>query len=182
MIAASRAEEILDHRKLGGVKNEDSTRRSFISSLLFTTALLCVVPWFWRAAQAGHDSGSMEGLDAGYRAAAHTMGDLGVACLAIIFIGLIVTWTGYVNRARPAWFVMFVLVWVWAFPLLVLPLLQGTMVVTLADWISGTLRGAGFERAFTESVLVFTVMVIALILPIKSFFWRQQASAKFMSR
>jgi hypothetical protein len=42
---------------------------------------------------------------------------LGVACRAIILIGLIVIWTGYVMRARSAWLVMFVVTWVWAFPL-----------------------------------------------------------------
>jgi hypothetical protein len=171
VIAASREEEILDHGKFGGVKMRILRDVAFISSLLFTATLLCVVPWFWRAAQAGRDPGSIEGLDAGYRAAAHTMGDLGVACLAVISIGLVITWTGYVKRARPAWFVMFILVWVWAFPLLVLPVFQGTWVGRPTDWASAALRRPGFERAFAESVLLFMVMVIALTLPIKSFFW-----------
>jgi len=37
--------------------------------------------------------------------------------MALISIGLIVTWTGYVKAVRSAWFIMFIIVWFWAFPL-----------------------------------------------------------------
>jgi hypothetical protein len=122
---------------------------------------------------AGRDKTALEPLDAGYRAAAQTMGDFGIACLAILFIGLLVTWAGYVKSVRWTWFVMFILVWLWAFPILVLPLFQGTVVVTLAEWISLALSGPGEPRAWTQSVLIFTLMVLALVLPVKAFFSRR---------
>jgi hypothetical protein len=113
---------------------------------------------------------ALEALDAGYRAAAQTMGDLGVASMAIIFIGLIVTWTGYVKRARWAWLVLFIVVWVWAFPVLVLPLFQHTIGITLAQWLSDALHQPGPPRSWGEGLVIFSLMVVALILPVKSFF------------
>ena len=142
----------------------------FISSVLFTIALSCLVPWCWRFALAGRDKTALEALDAGYRAAAHTMGDFGIACLTILSIGLLVTWTGYVKTVRWAWFVMFIIVWLWAFPILVLPLFQGTIVVTLREWISLAITKPGEPRAWAGSVLIFALMFIALVLPIKAFF------------
>lgn len=145
----------------------------FVSSVLFTIALSCLVPWCWRFASAGRDKIALEPLDAGYRAAAHTMGDFGIACLTILSIGLLITWTGYVKSVRWAWFVMFIIVWLWAFPILVLPLFQVTIMVTLPEWVSLAIRKPGEARAWTESVLIFALMVIALALPIKTFFLRR---------
>jgi hypothetical protein len=142
----------------------------FISSVLFTIALLCLVPWILRAALAGHDRVALQALDAGFRAEAKTMADLGVACLAIILIGLIVVWTGYIKRERWTWLVMFIVVWVWAFPLLVLPLFKGRIVLTISEWLYSALYQPGSPRMWAESVLIFVLLVIALLLPIKSFF------------
>ena len=64
---------------------------------------------------------ALASLDAGFQAVARMTATLGVACLAMILIGLIVIWTGYVKRVRSAWLVMFVLAWAWAFPLFVFP-------------------------------------------------------------
>jgi len=141
----------------------------FISSVLFTIGLLCLVPWFLRAVLAGHDKVSLQMLDPGFRAEAERAGDLGVASLAIISIGLIVTWTGYVNRVRWTWFIVFIIVWIWAFPLLVLPLLQHTLTLTWAEWLYSAIYQPGSPRAWAESVLIFALMVIALLLPLKSF-------------
>ena len=141
----------------------------FISSLLFTIALLGLVPWFLSAALAGHDKVSLQMLDLGFRAEARRAGDLGIASLSIISIGLIVTWTGYVNRVRWTWFIMFIIVWVWAFPLLVLPLLQNPVSLTWAEWLFSAIYQPGSPRAWAESVLIFALMVIALLLPLKSF-------------
>jgi hypothetical protein len=98
------------------------------------------------------------------------MSDLSVVCLAIILIGLIVIWTGYVKRARSAWFVMFVVAWIWAFPLLVLPLFRGRVVLTFSEWLYDAIYQPGSDRTWAELVLIFLLMVIALLLPIKSFF------------
>lgn len=95
----------------------------FISAVLFTIALLCALPVFLGNALEGYSSMSEEhGLCCGLYL--HTTGDLGVASIAIIFIALIVTWAGYAKCLRSAWFVMLVVAWGWAFPLLALPLFE----------------------------------------------------------
>jgi hypothetical protein len=150
----------------------------FVSSVLYTIALLSLV----RAALWNYNSVSdkelLARLDAGIRAELQTAHYLGIACLAIILIGLIVIWTGYVNHARSAWLVMFVIAWVWALPLFVLPFFKGTMVVTFSEWIYTAIYQPGIERTATESVLIFLLMVIALLLPIRSFFFPRKSSEK----
>jgi len=70
---------------------------------------------------------------------------------------------------------MFIIVWVGAFPIIFLPLLQHTLAITLSEWVSRALREPGMPRTWAESVLIFVLMVIALILPIKSFLERQSS-------
>jgi hypothetical protein len=142
----------------------------FISSVLLTIALLGLIPAALWNALAGRDKTVLANLDAGFRAELQTAGYLGIACLAIILIGLIVIWTGYVRGSRSAWLVMFVVAWVWAFPLFVLPLFKGTMVLTFSEWLYSAIYQWGSPRIGAESVLIFLLMVIALLLPIKSFF------------
>jgi hypothetical protein len=141
----------------------------FISSVLFTIALVCLIPTFWRNVLSAGDKTWLAKLDAGYRAAAGTMSDLSVASLAIILIGLIVIWTGYIRRTRWTWLVMFIVVWVWAFPLLVLPLFKGRIVLTFSEWLYSAIYQPGSPRIWAESVLIFCLMLIALVLPMKSF-------------
>ncbi len=94
-------------------------------------------------------------LDAGFRAEVQTSHYLPVACLAIILIGLIVIWAGYVNCARSAWLlwlVMFVVTWVWAFPLLlVLQLFEGKMNVTFSEWLYKAISEQGLARSKNRS-------------------------------
>lgn len=148
----------------------------FISSVLFTITLLCLIPICWNAALSGRNRIAFEALGAGYKDAAKTMGEVGVASMAIIFIGLIVTWTGYVKRLRSAWFVMFIVVWLWAFPLILWPFLPDIVGIPLPELVSRALRETGTSRTSVYSVLIFTSMLIALILPIKSFFCRQETA------
>jgi MFS family permease len=147
----------------------------FVSSVLFTIALASLTPAFWANVLTARDKIALANLDAGYRASAGTMSDLSIACLAIILIGLIVTWTGYIKRERWTWLVMFILVWVWAFPLLALPpfkaLFEGRMVLTHSEWLYSAIYQPGLPRIWAESVLIFLLMVIALLLPVKSFFF-----------
>ena len=140
-----------------------------ISSVLFTIALLSLIPAALRNAIAGRDKTILAKLDAGFQAESQTASYLGIACLAIILIGLIVIWTGYVNRGRSAWLVMSVVTWLWAFPLLVVPLFSGTIALT--EWLYSAIYEAGLPRSAAESVLIFLLMVIALLLPIRSFFF-----------
>jgi hypothetical protein len=142
----------------------------FISSVLFTVALVCLIPTFWANVITDHDKIWLAKLDDGYRAAARTTSDLSLACLAVILIGLIVVWTGYIKRVRWTWAVMFIVVWVWAFPLLVLPLLGHKRSLSIPEWIYTAVSYPGTARAWAEMVLIFLLMVIALLLPIRSFF------------
>jgi hypothetical protein len=93
----------------------------FISSVLFTIAMLWCVPPFFKGALAGYDKAGLKNLDTGRRLYAQMGGSFGVASLAIILIGLIVTWAGYIKKVRWTWFVMFVIVWGWAFPVMAFP-------------------------------------------------------------
>jgi len=136
-----------------------------------------MVPICWSNALTGRDRKALEALDVGYQAAAQTTGSLGVASMAVVFIGLIVTWTGFVKSIRSSWFVMFIVVWVWAFPLILLPFLPDIKGIPLAELVSRALREPGTSRTSVRAGLIFTLMVIALILPIKSFFWSQNKPA-----
>jgi hypothetical protein len=160
-----------------------------VSSVLYTIALLSLVRAALWNYYATTDKTILARLDVSIRAELQTAHYLGVACLAIILIGLIVIWTGYVNRARSAWLVMFVIAWVWAFPLQVVPFFKGKMVGTFSEWIYTAIHESGFERTATELILSFLLMVVALLVPIRSFFFvhkigekpNQRPSLKFIS-
>lgn len=141
-----------------------------ISSVLLTIALLGLIPAALWNALAGSDKTMLAKLEVGFRAEIQTAHYLGLACLAIILIGLIVVWTGYVRRSRSAWLVMFVITWLWAFPIFVLPLFKGTMVLTLPEWLYSAIYQWGSPRIGAKMVLIFLVMVIGLLLPIRSIF------------
>ena len=146
----------------------------FISSVLHTVALFFLIrPALWNY-NSEADREILARLDAGFRAEAQTAHYLGIACLVLILIGLIVVWTGYVNRARSAWFVMFAITAGWAFPVFLLPLLlplfQGRMVLGVSEWLYTAISQPGLPRTAAKLFLIFSFMVIALLLPIRSFF------------
>ena len=143
----------------------------FISGVLFTVALVSLIPAALCNALAGRELAT---LDAGFRAEAQTAHDLGIACLVIILIGAIVIWTGYVKRARSGWLVMFIVVWFWAFPLFILPLasalVHGRIVLTFSETLYDAISEGAGPRSAAESVMIFSLMVIALLLPIRGLF------------
>lgn len=64
---------------------------------------------------------------------------------------------------------LFVIVWVWAFPVLLLPfLLPWRGVETMAQSFAGAISKSGTERSYAEVVLAFTLMVLALLLPLRT--------------
>lgn len=140
----------------------------FISSLLHTVALLYLIrPSLWNSPLWTHFTphillAPMDNVL--FRGEAQS-----AASLAVILIGLIVVWTGYAKRSRTAWFVMFVIVWFWAFPrfiLSVVPLLiRERFTFTFAEWLSDAISGPGWPRDVVELHLAFLLMVIALALP-----------------
>jgi hypothetical protein len=58
----------------------------------------------------------------------------------------------------------------WAFPLLVLPLFKGTIVLTFSESLYSAIYQEGSPRTWVESFLIFLLMVIALLLPLRAFF------------
>lgn len=98
-------------------------------------------------------------------------GERGVLSLAIILIGLIVIWAGYVKRIRWTWFVMFIIVFGWAFTLLILPWFRG-WIGAPSKLLLSAVRGYSLAREVVEEILIFSLMVIALFLPARSFFSR----------
>src|SRR5882672_7289995 len=160
----------------------------FLSSVLFTVALLNLIPAAFWYLSSGTDSAELARLDAGFAKLAQTWHYYGVASVAMILIGLTVVWTGYIKRARLAWFVMFVVTWAWAFPLFAWPYLKGPKVFTLPEWIYNAIYEPGVPRSPSQLVVTFSLMVVALLLPLKSFILSREApepttlSLRFVSR
>ncbi len=147
----------------------------FVSSVLFSIALLLPMPAMLENAGTWRRS-TFQVTD--QVSVQNYLAPVGFASLASIVIGLIVTWTGYIKRVRWTWFVMFTIVWIWAFPVLLLPFLQHwENMAPITEWLPAALRQAGPQRAFAEAILTFLLMVIALLLPIQSFFRRQATTA-----
>jgi hypothetical protein len=103
---------------------------------------------------------------------------LGITSLVIIAMGLLVTWAGYFKGLRWTWLVMFVIVSVWALPVLVLPNFRpwgGVALVSASAFASMTrdsLRAGPssfIARAILKGVLAFLLMLLALALPAKTF-------------
>ncbi|MFZ0336598.1 MAG: hypothetical protein WAL45_01080 [Terracidiphilus sp.] len=100
--------------------------------------------------------------------------EVGILTLVLILIGLIVTWTGYLNKVRWTWFVMVILASGLAIQLRVLPFVMRPKVfLDLPKLLVDAWKGQSFARPFLEQVLIFLLMVIALLLPVKSFFSRR---------
>ena len=67
---------------------------------------------------------------------------------------------------------MFVIVWVFAFPVYMLPVLldwHAAESVNWSGWFWGAIQSPGIERSYAKGPLDFLLMVVALFLPIKSF-------------
>jgi hypothetical protein len=94
----------------------------------------------------------------------------GFGSLAVIAIGLIVTWAGYVKGVRWTWFVLFVIVWVWGFPVLMPPYpnpWRAVAVIPRVLWRAATEGGVFWT--FAEIAVTFPLLVLGLVLPIPIF-------------
>jgi hypothetical protein len=103
----------------------------------------------------------------------------GVFSLTIILIGLIVVWMGYLKTIRWTWPIMFIIAFGWAFAGFVLPMIR-TERMMLATPLSELLVGArqypGEFLDLFEPTISFALMVIALFLPVKAFFFSPGSS------
>ena len=149
------------------------------SSMLFTVALLLLAPSMFALAGTTHQARfrdiatGADGSAVGDQIAIpNNWAPLAFASLTIIAIGLVVTWTGYIKGSRWTYFVMFVIVWLWAFPVLVLPLL----LVVIPSWrtlewirmVKEAISMNGVARGILEPFVAFLLMVLALALPFKT--------------
>lgn len=152
---------------------------TFISAVLFTIALAAWVPWSlslistWRREY-------LEFSDAVSIQNFYPL--MGFAGLAFVLIGLIVTWSGYMQRSRWAWFVMFIIVWVYVFPAYMLPVVRVLFRTDPAragliwDAVKDAAKHGGPNRDFLKAPLDFLLMLVALFLPVGSFFRRRPAA------
>jgi hypothetical protein len=151
----------------------------FVSSIFHTIALLFFVHpalWYYGAAS---DPAAVARFDVGFQEASYADHRFGVASLAIILIGLIVVWAGYAKRSRLAWFVMFVIVWFWAFPVFIRPvvgaLARGELMLSFPEFFYDAISGPGMATQMVRSILMFLIMVVGLALPMGRFFIARKA-------
>lgn len=144
----------------------------FISSVLFTITFLLLVPNVWHDAQSGvppwhfgqaalEDRALLDSMRPGSVDAALLLGQCGLAGLAVIVVALIVIWNGYVKKFQWTWFVMLIIVGGWYFPHFMQQTLSYARGFDILRWLSSSLWAWNFY-----------LMIIALILPIRSFFYK----------
>ena len=95
----------------------------------------------------------------------------GLASLTIIIVALIVIWTGLAAGNRVAWVIMAVIVWGWALPAMTWPVLHHGRRWTLSElreWVVFAWRGEHLSRTYFISTLVFLLMLVGLILPVRA--------------
>jgi hypothetical protein len=130
------------------------------SSLLLTPAFLWLLPYMINSAR-------YTGTDNMTRTA-------GLASLTVIIVGLIVIWTWLVRGSRVAGGIMAVIVWVWAFPVMILisPMsVKHIITHPLSDWsylVLEAWHGVHFAQVFLGNTVFFLLMLVGLILPVKA--------------
>lgn len=162
---------------------------TFVSALLFSLALVALVPSSleaastWRAVNwvYGH-----RGLEPNFTA------PIGFCRLGFETVGLIVLWTGYRRNVRWTWFVMLLMISLWFVPTSVLPTLQRIHglpswclrrtqeqpLFSWSEWLRAAVNGERLFRAEAEDLADFLLMVVALLLPMKAFFSRRAERVK----
>jgi hypothetical protein len=145
--------------------------------VLFTITFLWLVPTSWANAQAGiplwhfgraahEDRALLDSMGPGFADSALLLGQCGLAGLAVILVALIVVWKGYVKKLQWTWFVMLIVVWGWYFPLFIYQTLSYARGFDKVRWLSSSSWG-----------WIFFAMMVALILPVRSFFWAAEKEA-----
>jgi len=81
---------------------------------------------------------------------ARLTGERGILSLTIILTGLIVIWAGYVKRIRWTWFVMFTIVFGWAFTELMFAVAGGDTMGIGSRGDKRTRPGPGHSRGKTR--------------------------------
>jgi len=132
--------------------------------------LIALVPGALKFASTGKDLS----LEAGGYKQTSLMMPLGFFSLGFQLIGLIVLWTGYKRNERWAWFVMLVILLFFVFPPSALTLLLSvpTPEFEWSYWLRGIREGYLPAIWMGLGTLDFLVMLVALLIPVRSFFAR----------
>jgi len=102
---------------------------------------------------------------------------IGLLRFGYVMIGLIILWTGYRKGERWAWFVMLAILLFFSFSVDVLPwIMQFHTRTQWALWARGLQWCAWLRTGTALGVINFVVMLIALLLPVKAFFWTKTRS------
>jgi len=101
----------------------------------------------------------------------------GFASLTVIIVALIVIWTWLAAGNRVAWVIIAVIVWVWAFPIMMLPRFAHGVAVSfqekrfwsdLSDWVALAWHGEHISRIYFVNTVLFLLMLVGLILPVRA--------------
>jgi hypothetical protein len=95
----------------------------------------------------------------------------GLASLTVIIVALIVIWAWLAAGNRVAWVIMAVIVWVWAFPIMMLPLATHIVALSLSDlsdWVASAWHGEHLARTSLVNTVLFLLMLVGLILPVRA--------------
>jgi hypothetical protein len=100
----------------------------------------------------------------------------GFASLTVIIVALIVIWTGLAARNRVAWVIMAVIVWVWAFPIMMsLVVSHPRVFLDWREWVAAAWRNDfSWPRILLVNTIMFLLMLVGLILPLRALFRIEQ--------
>ncbi len=149
--------------------------RVSVSSVLLTVCLLTLIQWNlkWAATWRTRAVGVTDRV-----ARLNYESSIAFASLALDIIVLIVIWTSYQKRMRWAWFVMVVFVCVYFVPVHLLDVLLDIKRVGW-HWWPGVVQDANEGRPFAVGALIeltiFTLMIIAVLVPVGAFFGKKQS-------
>jgi hypothetical protein len=96
----------------------------------------------------------------------------GLASLTVIIVALIVIWTGLAAGNRVAWVIMAVIVWVWAFPIMMWPVVSHPrFFLGWREWVAAAWQNdVSWPRIFLVDTIMFLLMLVGLILPLRALF------------
>ena len=173
------------------MKNRYST--TSISALLLSLCLLTIIPGSLRNAASWKEL-YLDWPDAKIQ---NFLAPFGFVYLGIAMIGLIVLWTGYRKSERWAWFIMLIVLFFFDLPSSVLPVFllirdhsyRWSILLDLFAafrdqgwWPCLAIKPAFYvvgiecvDIGISIGLVRSLVMLIALLVPVKAFFWRNPA-------
>ena len=101
---------------------------------------------------------------------------LAFASLALIIIGITVIWTGYQKRFRSSWFILVVFVCVYFVPVYLLDISLAMRTVGWPWWpelVRQVKAGRPLAQDAAICLITLTLMLIALVLPVRAFFGKK---------